>query len=334
MFEGLAEKAEQGWQDPGQSSATQNQETNTEAQSQSAQSYDTAPELRGDKPQQNEQSFDKQPQGNAQTTEQMLADLTKYEKVRLPDGTEMSRDELTRAIMRQQDYTKKTQELAKERRELEEFKTRTSQESEQFKYQSNYTADFRKIQANPALLSEFFETYPKEYHAKILSDLQRMGQESQNKVDPVYAKALQRQHEFESELKSLKEERHQENIMFVDSRLKSLESTLSQKYPKADMSTVYAQLDIEAQRQGVDIQAIKANPQLLDQTMEKLAKDSHERYLKSYEEYAKEQSKKQIEANKKGSDIGRGGGAPNSPPTKTKLKDVDMVAAMRAAGQL
>src|SRR6478736_2497383 len=296
MFEGLAEKAESAWQDAPPSAVPQDSKSDfkvPETQEAQAQSHDgAAPDLKPIEAQNN--NLDKQPQGTSQQQlEAALADLSKFEKVKLPDGTEMTRDELTRAIMRQQDYTKKTQELAREREQYEQLKTQTEQQAEQFKYESNYRADLNKVLANPSLLNE-----------------------------------------FEQELTSLKEERQRENLMFVDSRLQSLETTLLTKYPKADMTTVYANLDIEANKAGIDINKIKANPQVLDQMMDKLAKDSHDRFLKSYEDYAKEQSKKQIQANNKGSDIGRGGGTPGAPKASPKLKDVDMYAAMKASGAL
>jgi|SRR6478736_43553 len=338
MFEGLAEKAESAWQDAPPSAVPQDSKSDfkvPETQEAQAQSHDgAAPDLKPIEAQNN--NLDKQPQGTSQQQlEAALADLSKFEKVKLPDGTEMTRDELTRAIMRQQDYTKKTQELAREREQYEQLKTQTEQQAEQFKYESNYRADLNKVLANPSLLNEFYKTYPREYWSKLDQDLQRLGQQEQTqRIDPAYAKSLQKQHEFEQELTSLKEERQRENLMFVDSRLQSLETTLLTKYPKADMTTVYANLDIEANKAGIDINKIKANPQVLDQMMDKLAKDSHDRFLKSYEDYAKEQSKKQIQANNKGSDIGRGGGTPGAPKASPKLKDVDMYAAMKASGAL
>lgn len=339
MFEGIAEKAEAGWQEtPGTTDTSTQQTTGNETGAPDLQTQshsDAAPELQRHETQTN--NFDKQPQNVSPEQQRALdsiADLSKFEKVKLPDGSEMTKDELTRAIMRQQDYTKKTQEAAKIRAEAEELKTRYEQQSEQFKYESNYQADLRKVLANPHLLNDFYKTYPREYWSKLDQDLQRNGQENHQRIDPAYAKSLQKQHEFEAELSSLKEERQRDDLMFVDTRLKSLETTLSTKYPKADMASVYAQLDLEAQNQGVDLRAIKANPQLLDTTMEKLAKASHEKFLKSYEDYAKEKSKQQIQANNKGSDIGRGGGTPGAPKVATKLKDVDMFAAMKAAGAL
>jgi len=325
-LEGLADQAEKNWQEPG---------NNNENESAKAdQSLDTAPDM-SFKGTQNEPSFDKQPQQTAQEKlDQAIMDLSKADKVMF-EGKEWTRDELKRAIMRQEDYTRKTQELSRQRQEFENYRTQLEQQVEQSKYENNYSADLRKVLNNPALMSEFFSTYPKEYHSKLLGDLQRYGQEGQgqqSRIDPVLAKTMAEMHEMKSKLSSYEEQRQQADAEFIDSRLKSLETTLSQKYPKANLETVYAKLDLEAQQQGLNFAQIRANPQLIDQAMDKLMKESHESFLKSYEAYAKEQSRKQIEANKKGSDVGKGGGTPNAPQPKAKLKDVDMYSAMKSAG--
>ncbi len=109
------------------------------------------------------------PAGQApdQTPEQMAAqkqaeDIAELEKVIGEkkfkfEGRELTLTELKRAMLRQDDYTKKTQDLARQKKEMESVTERT-------KYIDNFKADLAAVRANPALAKEFKKIYPEHFH--------------------------------------------------------------------------------------------------------------------------------------------------------------------------
>jgi hypothetical protein len=81
-----------------------------------------------------------------ESTPQTVAELDKLEKFKF-EGQEYTPQELKNAILRQSDYTRKTQEFSQERR-----------------FYDNLQADLRSVRSNPALAAEFRRTYPEKFH--------------------------------------------------------------------------------------------------------------------------------------------------------------------------
>src|SRR3954464_16064772 len=75
-----------------------------------------------------------------------MVDLESLEKFRYA-GREMTPKELQQAVMLQSDYTRKTQQLAEER-----------------KYYDNLSADLSAVAQNPQLAAKFKEVYPEKFH--------------------------------------------------------------------------------------------------------------------------------------------------------------------------
>ena len=334
MFQGLADKAADYAETSAESTATDPKQTNeTETQQTESQTSGLAPELK---------SFRNEQEGKQPLTREEIADLSKYDKVKLPDGTVVSRDELAKERLRQQDYTRKTQELAKQRAEVEQYlKERDAfkQERENLKYETNYALDLEKVMRNPDVyLKKFLDVYPKQFHERLFQDLKQQdsqGQQERASIDPRYAELMKETWETKQLLNQFMQQRHQEELMAFDATLDSLESKFKTQYPNANIADVYARLDKFAIDNG--IQSVnQINKDEFARVFEKEMKQSHQEMEKRFEEWSKTQVKKQMEANKRGSDIGKGGGTPTQAPAKTKLKDVGdlMIRQMREAGEL
>lgn len=250
-----------------------------------------------------------------------VLDLGKTEKF-MWEGKEMTPEELRKSILRQQDYTKKTQEVAEQRRKFEEERRSfVMQQEETEKYNSNLDADIQNVLRNPALEAKFKEIYPPKYHAALEKALgQTFGEQgAPNRSDNVLEQRLKsienqfmtqnmerQKTAFESEVKA--------NAEILDSTI----SRLSTKYPNADEDSVLARAEYMAS-------GLKKDASFNDsfsQIMEKLYKENHEHHEKRYQEIYKQKVETQKQANTRGRDIGKGGATPATAPTKLKLKDV------------
>jgi hypothetical protein len=95
--------------------------------------------------------LDKELAPSAETPEAApeLVDLDTMDKFKF-GGREWTPKELEAAYMRQQDYSRKTQEIAQER-----------------KYYDNLPYDLDMVKNNPALVNQFKQVYPAKFHSWI-----------------------------------------------------------------------------------------------------------------------------------------------------------------------
>jgi hypothetical protein len=94
-----------------------------------------------------------QPNNLTTSEAQALAELEKIGKFKY-QGKEWTLQDLEKAMLRQQDYTKKTQTLSEERKAFEQDR----------KFYENLHADLAKVRANPKLVSDFVRVYPEKFH--------------------------------------------------------------------------------------------------------------------------------------------------------------------------
>lgn len=235
--------------------------------------------------------------------EQSLVDLSQYSRVKLGDK-EWTRDELEKGVMFQSDYTKKTQEIAQERR-----------------YVDNLQADLASVAKNPAMASEFKKIYPAKFHQflEYVTPKTNNAQQGQNpqtaqNVDPRIDQVLSRVERWEN---TMKEERVSTAKVEVD----SIFNKFTQKYPlaapKGDESRVIAQA-----------QALLSNGETMNESKwEKIFKDSQLHYETAYKEYYKNINNKQKAAHVRGKDIAAGGGVPGGAPNMPKnIKEATKLA--------
>lgn len=241
---------------------------------------------------------------------QAIADLSKFKEIML-DGQKLTLDQLRKERLMQSDYTKKTQELAKQRQESE-------------KYSSNVWADLEKVKQNPALAAEFKKIYPAQYHQALRFVMQQQAmqqtqQPQQASLPPELEEKISRYDQFIDQTMKEKVEAERQAL---DKSLETIESNLQKKYPRADAITAYTLAD-QKRLQIEQETGQKLSPkEINEQFMEPFFKASHEHQLKQFNEWNKEQAKTARNVNRQASDVGRGGGTPGSAPAKVRLKDV------------
>ena len=250
-------------------------------------------------PESNEQSISKDNQSETTSpTQKELMDLDKLERFRF-QGKEWTAKDLRSAYMRQQDYTKKTQELSETR-----------------KYAENFDADLQSVLENPQLLNEMRTVYPPSYVAiaeKILS--RTTSQKPSQEANPVAGSETQIPKEFldrfsklENTLAGYEREKYQAEIAKNEAWLDKTYSNLSKKYPHAHEEVVTARAAFLRER-GHEI-----NDKVLENIFREVNKNFQERYVKA----TQKQQSEQLSTNLRAKDIGAGGGIPGSPPVKPK----------------
>jgi hypothetical protein len=224
----------------------------------------------------------------AKENTQDIVDLDSLEKFKW-DGKEYTRDELGKMAMRQSDYTRKTQELAEEK-----------------KYVENFTADFRTLQANnfaPELVEKFKEIYPEKFHKTIDQFLDNDGTSREGKEQNLEDQIKKYMEPHLKDLESIKQEAYEKK---VDSEMKWLDNqfeTLSKKYPYASDELVNSKLVAMYEQSKQSGQNLEVTENLL----EKMFKQENEAYRKKIEAIRASEAKEQSQVNAEAFDTGRGG---------------------------
>lgn len=237
-----------------------------------------------------------------------LLDLDKQERFRF-EGREWTRDQLRKAYLRQEDYSRKTQELAETR-----------------KFSDNFATDLRAVMKDPSLFEQLQRIYPKEYvaHAKeVLNDLKGLRPDAQSQT------AQQKDPEFlqlRDEFQALKAERAAQGVEQVQQWLNSTYSTLEKKYPYARPK------EVTVDAEGMALGGTKITAEVL----EKLFKANDAELKAKWDANYKAKIDEQLTIGKKGRDLGPGGGVPTSGPKnpRTMKEARDAMLADAAAGTL
>ena len=234
-------------------------------------------------------------------------------------GSEYTPDDLQNAFFRQSDYTKKTMELAEQRKNLES----------QQKFFDNFFIDAETVRQNPDLAAKFKQTYPESFHDKLDMYLKQAGTGSDTpKPDKDLLEKLSKMEEKYSKLEGsfdqLTTEAHEREVAASEKYLDSLFDTLGKKYEYADEDAIIQKamhLLEENKKHGT-------NYKMTDAAWDRLFKQDHDARQKKYTELYQKQMNAQIEKSHKASDVGVGGTAPGQKPASVALKDVaDMAIA-------
>lgn len=229
--------------------------------------------------------------GSTESRAQAVLDLSKAEKFML-NGKEMTLKDLESRMMLQSDYTKKMQEIAKDR-----------------EYRDNFESDLAKIERNPQLLSEFKKIYPKAYHRA--ADFAARGVSSQGQAEKQGTDTQDKLIEdlVESKIGPIRNELDQYKTEAAVKQLDGIFLEMKTKFPQADEEFVLARL-----------QALKDQDVQIDKSkISEVFKHFHDRDQKSKETYHLEQLNKQKSANSKAKDVPSGGGIPGQAPKKHNL---------------
>lgn len=246
-----------------------------------------------------------------------LVDLDKLERFRWK-GKDLTREELEKAYLRQEDYSRKTSQVAEERKTFQ-------------RYADNFEYDMEKVLADPNLLGEMKKVYPAQF-VKIaesmlsrfpskrdevspgqdfqepnnfatqkISDLERQLQQAMSKLD-----------EFSGWKSGLDEQVQQAHMAKAEATIDKWFDDLGKKYPEADPEIVNAKaIYVSEQLEASGKKFSRAE-------LEKLFKSEHERLENRYADRYRAQIEKQKAVSLKSTDMGAGGGVPTTPPKRAK----------------
>lgn len=237
----------------------------------------------------------KQTEAEAQPS---VMDLEKLERF-MYQGKEWTPKDLQSAIMRQADYTQKTQALSEER-----------------KYFDNLEHDLRAVRENPQLAEEFKRVYPDKFHSYLeyaAPNTQGQPQGPQGQP-PGAATQFQLPPEVQAKLDSidkLQKAWTEQEVEKTQAQLDAIFDRFGKKYELADERNVTA-LAIDLHRQGVKLD---------DAQWEKIFADDHKRHEQRYESRYQAKVKEWKETNKRAADAGPGGGTPGQAPKKLSFAE-------------
>lgn len=256
-----------------------------------------APEVT-DKAQDQAQAPGQESKGSSESQSQAIFDLSKAEKFIL-NGKETTLKELQAQIMMQQDYTRKSQEIAQDR-----------------KYRDNLEFDLAKIEKNPKLVSEFKKIYPKQYHRAADYAAHRMERQEQTQEQGTDTQSHLVKQIVEDAVGPIRSELDSYKTEAAVKQLDGIFAEMRSKFP--DAKEKYALAELQALK-DMEIPITQAK-------IEEVFKSLHEESKTLKESYHMEQLNKQKQANQKAKDAPSGGGIPGQAPKRYKnLEDLDSV---------
>lgn len=244
-----------------------------------------------------------------------VSELEKLGKFKF-QGKEWTAEDLKKAVLRQEDYTRKTQKLA-----------------EEGKYQKNLYWDLKSVRESPHLAAQFRQLYPKEYHSlvdQVLEEMQSTGlqqgqQQSPNATEPKY---LPIDPDVMSRFEKIEAGVREKEISAIESQLETWDAKFTDKYKLADQESVYAKAEaLYDARKAED-----PNFKFTEELWEKLYKADNDRHTQRYEGHYRTLQKSQLDAGLKGRDVASGGGTPSQGPKEYKTIREARDAAMAEFG--
>lgn len=221
-----------------------------------------------------------------------VVDLSSLEKFKFQEK-DWTPKELQSAIMRQKDYSQKTEALSKER-----------------KYYDNLAYDLANVMRNPGLANRFKEVYPQQFHKfldEAFSDLIKKDQvqgAQQNQEPQVPA-------EFMNRFANMERQLFDHQVKAAEAQIDSVFNGNIKKYPYADEVSVINKAQA----------LIEKNTEMTPSVWNNLFKMEHERGVSIAKKYMEETVKQQKAVQSKTRDSGSGGGAPSAQPRKLTMKE-------------
>ncbi len=228
-----------------------------------------------------------------QAISQVVYELEKLGKIKF-QGEEWTPDSLKKAMLREKDYTRKTQEVAEQRKNFE---------SEE-KFYRNLHWDLQAVAKNPELVSKFIQTYPAKFHQYLKEYLS----ETSKSPDPQSQQQRQPTPDVElmSRLDRMEKVYAEQEIAKNESVIQSTMDRMSKKYPDAIPDLVLARV-VEVHDQGT---------QLTDQVWDQIYKQVDTQMKDFVKARYGDMVKQQKSANEKARDVGSGGGTVGTAPKK------------------
>lgn len=239
-----------------------------------------------------------------------IIDLDKTEKFRL-HGEEWTRDKLASAMLRQADYTRKTQEIKQEH-----------------KYYDNLSYDIANVLKNPALVEQFKQTYPEKFH-RYLDAYSDYLQTKQSEGNPQAKQANAVDPQLMSRINQIESRFRDQEVKAADAMLDGVFKKYSTQYQYADESSVISKaLALMEQKKK------SGGPEdLTNQEWDYVFKTEHDRVKALAEKTYKETMDKQLRANRKAKDSAAGGNAPGGAPVRMTIKEATEAAIRDLSGR-
>lgn len=235
----------------------------------------------------------------ANDDEQKLLELESVERFRY-GGKEWTTKDLQSAILRQEDYTRKTQALAEER-----------------KYYDNLGADLDAVKRNPALAAQFKQIYPQKFHSYLGYVGNNQAQPSQQKVQDVKQAPQAVDQELLSRLNKLESHYQAQTQKAADAEVSANCEKFGQKYTSVKGPYETLALNVLSAR----LQTLKKQDpgaKLSEQDWDQAFKSVHEQNQKLADQLYAEKVKNQKQANARGRDVAPGGGIPGQAPKQAR----------------
>jgi hypothetical protein len=252
-------------------------------------------------------------------TQQEIYELEKLGKFKF-QGKDLTVDDLKKGFAFQQDYTKKSQKLAEERKA---FEAQQKTLAEDQKFQSNYEADLKWVLENPKEIASrallYMKTYPDKYHAYLQQALSNTQSINTQQQGPSYE-----QLQMENKINRLEKFYNDQEIAKNTNEITKQVDGLKTKYPKAIPELVIGRV-YEAYNQMLEQDPQARLPQgIWEKTFKSVDQEIRQRFKDEYSTMVK----KQTETNAKSKDVATGGSAVGRAPHKFKnLSDVTKFAA-------
>jgi hypothetical protein len=234
---------------------------------------------------------------NKGVQEPTVYELEKLSKFKY-QGQEMTSKDLEAAMLRQKDYTQKTQSLSQER---ESFK------SEQ-KFYENLYHDLNNVKNNPALLSEFIKIYPEKFHSYVKQVLGQTDQTQNNNQSQQQGQKPQYDVDMMSRMQKLETFYHEQEVAKNTQEINSYIDKFSKQYPDAISEMAIGRV-YEAHNRGekVTSETWETAFKTVDAQMKDIVKAKYGSLVKQ-----------QTEANNKSRDVDSSGGTIGRAPQKFK----------------
>lgn len=218
-------------------------------------------------------------------------------------GIEMTPEDLDKSVMRQADYTRKTQAIAEER-----------------KYTENFLADVKKVEQNPQLMNEFRKLYPAKYQqlAENYLEATLSKQELKQKAEKTGVPE-----ELLEELRTVREYVRNQEVQKHEAQLETTISSLKKEFPISGKAETVIETYVLSKAQILSSKGIQITNEIF-KTLWKEGVDSLGEYGRTVR---KQVSNNQRMASAKAKDTGAGGGVPIAPPREPKsLKEAHAMA--------
>jgi hypothetical protein len=244
-----------------------------------------------------------QAEQDAATLEQALTDLDKLERFRFA-GKEWTPKELAASQMLQSDYTRKTKEVAENR-----------------KYVDNFAADLQTVLRTPSEWAKFQRIYPEEYvkAARHIIDSRRASTPEQGAapkpVDPQEQRLARLEgmlNRHGETLTSWEKAQQAAEVQKTEAWLDNQFESCARKYPL--MQSTYAQTTARSYIEAAHL----SGTEITDKVIDRVFKTVNDEITAAWEKHYKGKVESQLKAGSKARDVGAGGAIPSAPPKTAK----------------